>query len=120
MNEAKQPQEFLSLLEGSTVNTKHGPIRTDHILFVCSGAFHKSSPSDLLPELQGRLPVRVELKTLTLEDLKRILSEKKFNILEQTTALLSAEGLTVEFTPRFVLILNILQHAYLIVSQCGR
>lgn len=92
-------KEFLSLLEGSTVNTRHGPIRTDHILFICSGAFHKSNPSDLLPELQGRLPVRVELKSLTLEDLKRILSEKKFNILEQTTALLQAEGLSVEFTP---------------------
>jgi len=80
------------------VPTKHGTIKTDHILFVASGAFHLSKPADLLPELQGRLPIRVELKALTEEDFRRILTEPEANLIRQYTALMDTEDLTLEFT----------------------
>lgn len=90
-------RDLLPLIEGSTVTTKHGMIKTDHILFICSGAFHLSKPSDLIPELQGRLPIRVELQALTPDDFKRILTETEFALTEQYKALLSTEEVTVEF-----------------------
>jgi ATP-dependent HslUV protease ATP-binding subunit HslU len=83
--------------EGTTVNTKHGPVKTDHILFIASGAFHISKPSDLLPELQGRLPIRVELKALTRDDLRRILTEPEASLIKQYIALMGTEGVTLEF-----------------------
>jgi ATP-dependent HslUV protease ATP-binding subunit HslU len=86
------------LIEGSTVTTKYGSVRTDHILFIASGAFHLSKPSDLIPELQGRLPIRVELDALSAEDFVRILTEPDASLVEQYTALLATEGLEVEFT----------------------
>ena len=92
-------RELLTLVEGTSVQTKYGSIKTDFILFIASGAFHRKSPADLLPELQGRFPVRVELKPLGKEDLVKILSEKKYNLLEQTTRLLATEGVTLSFTP---------------------
>ncbi|GAB3319775.1 ATP-dependent protease ATPase subunit HslU [Haliea atlantica] len=92
-------RDLLPLIEGSTVTTKHGTIRTDHILFIASGAFHLSKPSDLIPELQGRLPIRVELEALTPEDFERILTEPDASLTEQYQALLATEGLKVEFTP---------------------
>jgi ATP-dependent HslUV protease ATP-binding subunit HslU len=92
-------RDLLPLIEGTTVATKHGPIKTDHILFVASGAFHVSKPSDLLPELQGRLPIRVELSALTREDLKRILTEPQASLIKQYVALLATEGVTLEFKP---------------------
>jgi ATP-dependent HslUV protease ATP-binding subunit HslU len=79
------------------VSTKHGPVKTDHILFIASGAFHVSKPSDLLPELQGRLPIRVELKALTRDDFKRILTETEVSLIKQTVALLATESVTLEF-----------------------
>lgn len=91
-------RDLLPLIEGSTVSTKYGMIRTDHILFIGSGAFHFSKPSDLIPELQGRLPIRVELDALTPNDFKRILTEPDYCITEQYKALMSAEGLSIEFT----------------------
>lgn len=91
-------RELLTLVEGCSVPTRYGPIKTDHVLFIASGAFHSSAPSDLLPELQGRFPVRVELKPLQKADLVRILSEKKFNLIEQTVKLLETEGVHLEFT----------------------
>lgn len=91
-------RDLLPLIEGCTVSTKYGMIKTDHILFVASGAFSMSKPSDLIPELQGRLPIRVELSALTPEDFKRILTEPKASLTEQYKALLSTEGLRVEFT----------------------
>ncbi|WP_108126391.1 ATP-dependent protease ATPase subunit HslU [Saccharospirillum mangrovi] len=91
-------RDLLPLIEGSTVSTKYGMIRTDHILFIGSGAFHFSKPSDLIPELQGRLPIRVELDALTPNDFKRILTEPDYCITEQYKALMSAEGLNVDFT----------------------
>jgi len=91
-------RDLLPLIEGCTVNTKYGMIKTDHILFVASGAFHLSKPSDLIPELQGRLPIRVELQALTPDDFKRILTEPSASLTEQYKALLSTEGLKVEFT----------------------
>jgi len=91
-------RDMLPLIEGSTVNTKIGMVRTDHILFIASGAFHVSKPSDLIPELQGRLPIRVELEALSAEDFVRILTEPDAALTRQHTALLGAEGLTVEFT----------------------
>ncbi|WP_374961788.1 ATP-dependent protease ATPase subunit HslU [Spongiibacter tropicus] len=91
-------RDLLPLIEGCTVSTKHGMIRSDHILFVASGAFHLSKPSDLIPELQGRLPIRVELSALTPDDFERILSEPRASITEQYQALLATEGLKVEFT----------------------
>jgi ATP-dependent HslUV protease ATP-binding subunit HslU len=91
-------RDLLPLIEGTTVSTKHGPVRTDHILFIASGAFHIAKPSDLLPELQGRLPIRVELKALTMDDFRRILSEPEANLVRQYTALMQTEGVTLEFT----------------------
>jgi ATP-dependent HslUV protease ATP-binding subunit HslU len=91
-------RDLLPLIEGTTVSTKHGAVRTDHILFIASGAFHVAKPSDLLPELQGRLPIRVELKALTEEDFKRILTEPEANLIRQYKALLATEGVIVEFT----------------------
>ncbi|MBP6984994.1 MAG: ATP-dependent protease ATPase subunit HslU [Alphaproteobacteria bacterium] len=91
-------RDLLPLLEGTVVSTKHGLIKTDHILFIASGAFHVAKPSDLLPELQGRLPIRVELKPLTMEDLKRILTEPESSLIKQYIALMATEGVTLEFT----------------------
>lgn len=90
-------RDLLPLIEGTTVNTKYGSVKTDHILFICSGAFHLSKPSDLLPELQGRLPIRVELKALTHDDFVRILTEPEANLIEQYIALLKTEGFDLEF-----------------------
>ncbi len=91
-------RDLLPLIEGTTVSTKHGPVKTDHILFIASGAFHIAKPSDLLPELQGRLPIRVELSALTEDDFVRILTETDNALTRQYTALLGAEGVTVSFT----------------------
>lgn len=91
-------RDLLPLLEGTTVATKHGPIKTDHILFIASGAFHIAKPSDLLPELQGRLPIRVELKALTREDFERILTEPEANLTRQYIALMGTEGLEITFS----------------------
>jgi ATP-dependent HslUV protease ATP-binding subunit HslU len=91
-------RDLLPLVEGSSVSTKHGVVKTDHILFVASGAFHLSKPSDLIPELQGRLPLRVELHSLTVSDFERILTEPKASLTEQYTALLGTEGLQLNFT----------------------
>src|SRR5687767_313687 len=91
-------RDLLPLIEGTTVATKYGPMKTDHILFIASGAFHVSKPSDLLPELQGRLPIRVELKALTRDDLRRILTEPEANLIRQHQALLGTEGVTLTFT----------------------
>ena len=90
-------RDLLPLIEGTTVTTKYGPVKTDHVLFICSGAFHLSKPSDLLPELQGRMPIRVELNPLTRDDLKRILTEPENSLVKQYTALLGTEGVTLEF-----------------------
>jgi ATP-dependent HslUV protease ATP-binding subunit HslU len=92
-------RDLLPLVEGCAVSTKHGMVRTDHILFIASGAFHLSKPSDLIPELQGRLPIRVELKALTTEDFVRILTEPDDSLTEQYKALLGTEGVNLEFTP---------------------
>src|SRR4051812_29760976 len=92
-------RDLLPLIEGTTVSTKHGTVKTDHILFIASGAFHISKPSDLLPELQGRLPIRVELKALTRDDLRRILTETGASLIKQYVALLKTEGVTLHFTP---------------------
>jgi ATP-dependent HslUV protease ATP-binding subunit HslU len=91
-------RDLLPLIEGTTVATKYGPMKTDHILFIASGAFHVAKPSDLLPELQGRLPIRVELKALTEADFVAILSDTKASLLQQYTALIGTEGVTVTFT----------------------
>ena len=91
-------RDLLPLIEGTTVSTKHGAVKTDHILFIASGAFHIAKPSDLLPELQGRLPIRVELKALGREDFERILTEPEASLLKQYTALLATEGVKLEFT----------------------
>ena len=91
-------RDLLPLIEGTTVATKYGPVKTDHILFIASGAFHVSKPSDLLPELQGRLPIRVELKGLTYEDFKRILTDTEASLIRQYTALLDTEGVTLTLT----------------------
>ncbi len=92
-------RDLLPIVEGSTVNTKHGPVRTDHILFIATGAFHVAKPSDLIPELQGRFPIRVELEPLTKEDLIRILTEPRNALIKQYQALLGTEGISLEFTP---------------------
>jgi len=92
-------RDLLPLIEGTTVSTKHGAVKTDHILFIASGAFHLAKPSDLLPELQGRLPIRVELKPLTRDDFKRILTETEASLIKQSVALLATEGVTLDFTP---------------------
>ncbi|HEY4140037.1 MAG TPA: ATP-dependent protease ATPase subunit HslU [Pseudolabrys sp.] len=91
-------RDLLPLIEGTTVNTKHGPVKTDHILFIASGAFHISKPSDLLPELQGRLPIRVELQALTRDDFRRILTEPEASLIKQYIALMNTEGVTLDFT----------------------
>jgi ATP-dependent HslUV protease ATP-binding subunit HslU len=91
-------RDLLPLIEGTTVATKHGPVKTDHILFIASGAFHVSKPSDLLPELQGRLPIRVELSPLTVEDFRRILTETEASLLKQAVALMATEGVNLHFT----------------------
>jgi len=91
-------RDLLPLIEGTTVATKYGPVKTDHILFIASGAFHVSKPSDLLPELQGRLPIRVELQALTREDFRRILTEPEASLIKQYIALMETEGLTLSFT----------------------
>ncbi len=91
-------RDLLPLIEGTTVSTKHGPVKSDHILFIASGAFHVAKPSDLLPELQGRLPIRVELKALTRDDLRRILTEPEANLVRQHQALMATEGLALRFT----------------------
>jgi ATP-dependent HslUV protease ATP-binding subunit HslU len=92
-------RDLLPLVEGSTITTKYGMVKTDHILFIASGAFHLSKPSDLIPELQGRLPIRVELDALTVEDFVRILTETDASLTEQYTALLATEGVMLQFTP---------------------
>jgi len=92
-------RDILPIVEGTTVNTRYGMVRTDHILFIAAGAFHVSKPSDLIPELQGRFPIRVELHSLTVEDFIRILQEPKSSLTKQYTALLETEGLKLEFTP---------------------
>ena len=92
-------RDLLPLIEGTTVSTKHGAVKTDHILFIASGAFHLSKPSDLLPELQGRLPIRVELRPLTRDDFRRILTETEVSLIKQYVALLATEGVTLDFTP---------------------
>jgi ATP-dependent HslUV protease ATP-binding subunit HslU len=91
-------RDLLPLIEGTTVSTKHGTVKTDHILFIASGAFHLSKPSDLLPELQGRLPIRVELAPLTRDDFRRILTETEVSLIKQYVALLATEGVKLEFT----------------------
>ena len=91
-------RDLLPLIEGTTVATKHGSVRTDHILFIASGAFHVSKPSDLLPELQGRLPIRVELKPLSRDDFRKILTEPEASLVKQTVALLATEGVDLQFT----------------------
>ena len=91
-------RDLLPLLEGTTVSTKHGPVKTDHVLFIASGAFHMAKPSDLLPELQGRLPIRVELKPLTKEDFRRILVEPEASLIKQYIALMATEGVNLSFT----------------------
>jgi len=91
-------RDLLPIVEGTTVNTRYGMVRTDHILFIAAGAFHVSKPSDLIPELQGRFPIRVELDTLTLEDFKRILTEPKNSLVKQYKALLETEGIELDFT----------------------
>jgi ATP-dependent HslUV protease ATP-binding subunit HslU len=91
-------RDLLPLIEGTTVATKYGPVKTDHVLFIASGAFHVAKPSDLLPELQGRLPIRVELKPLSRDDFRRILTEPEANLIRQHQALMATEGVTLTFT----------------------
>ncbi len=95
-------RDLLPLIEGTTVATKYGPMKTDHVLFIASGAFHIAKPSDMLPELQGRLPIRVELKALTEDDFVRILSETRANLVEQYCALIATEKVTLNFTPEAI------------------
>jgi len=90
-------RDLLPIVEGSTVQTKHGPVRSDHILFIAAGAFHVAKPSDLIPELQGRFPIRVELSSLGQDDFERILSEPRNSLVRQYTELLATEGITLEF-----------------------
>ena len=91
-------RDLLPLIEGTTVSTKHGPVKTDHVLFIASGAFHVAKPSDLLPELQGRLPIRVELQPLSRDDLRRILVEPEHSLLKQYSALMGTEKVVLEFS----------------------
>ena len=91
-------RDILPIVEGATVNTKYGPVKTDHILFIAAGAFHVSKPSDLIPELQGRFPIRVELQSLTVDDFRRILTEPNQSLVKQYTVLLATDGVTLEFT----------------------
>jgi ATP-dependent HslUV protease ATP-binding subunit HslU len=92
-------RDLLPIVEGTTVNTKYGPVRTDHVLFIAAGAFHRAKPSDLMPELQGRFPIRVELQDLSRDDFARILREPRASLIVQYQALLATEGLVVEFAP---------------------
>jgi ATP-dependent HslUV protease ATP-binding subunit HslU len=92
-------RDLLPVVEGTTVNTKHGPVKTDHILFIAAGAFHVSKPSDLMPELQGRFPIRVELTDLTKDDFLRILTEPQHSLTRQATELLGTEGVELSFSP---------------------
>ena len=92
-------RDILPIIEGTTVNTKHGMVRTDHILFIAAGAFHVSKPSDLIPELQGRFPIRVELQPLEKEDFVRILTEPKSALVTQYVALMATEGISIRFDP---------------------
>jgi ATP-dependent HslUV protease ATP-binding subunit HslU len=108
-------RDILPIVEGSTVMTKYGPVRTDHILFIAAGAFHVSKPSDLIPELQGRFPIRVELSSLTIDDFERILTEPENALLKQYTALLAVEGLQLRFTPEAIR--AICEIAYLVNEQ---
>ena len=91
-------RDILPIVEGATVNTKYGPVKTDHILFIAAGAFHVSKPSDLIPELQGRFPIRVELQSLTVDDFRKILTEPNQSLVKQYTSLLSTDGVELEFT----------------------
>jgi ATP-dependent HslUV protease ATP-binding subunit HslU len=91
-------RDLLPLVEGCTVSTRHGMVKTDHMLFIASGAFHLSKPSDLIPELQGRLPIRVELRALSVDDFTRILTEPQASLTEQYTALMATEGVDLSFT----------------------
>jgi ATP-dependent HslUV protease ATP-binding subunit HslU len=95
-------RDLLPLIEGTTVATKYGPMKTDHVLFIASGAFHLAKPSDMLPELQGRLPIRVELKALTEEDFVAILSDTRANLVEQYKALIGTEKVTLEIEPEAI------------------
>jgi ATP-dependent HslUV protease ATP-binding subunit HslU len=95
-------RDLLPLIEGTTVATKHGAVKTDHILFIASGSFHLAKPSDLLPELQGRLPIRVELKALDRADLRRILVEPEASLIKQYRALLATEGVELDFQPEAI------------------
>ncbi|MBX9977025.1 MAG: AAA family ATPase, partial [Alphaproteobacteria bacterium] len=95
-------RDLLPLIEGTTVSTKHGTVKTDHILFITSGAFHLAKPADLLPELQGRLPIRVALNALTKDDFLRILTEPEFNLIRQSKELLKTEGICLDFTDEAV------------------
>jgi ATP-dependent HslUV protease ATP-binding subunit HslU len=91
-------RDLLPLIEGTTVNTKHGPVKTDHVLFICSGAFHLAKPSDMLPELQGRLPIRVSLSSLTQADFRRILTEPEASLVRQYKALMQTEKVSITFS----------------------
>jgi ATP-dependent HslUV protease ATP-binding subunit HslU len=95
-------RDILPIVEGSTVMTKYGPVKTDHVLFIAAGAFHTAKPSDLIPELQGRFPIRVELNSLRKEDFERILSEPQNALLKQYQALLATEGIDLEFRPEAI------------------
>ena len=95
-------RDLLPLVEGTTVNTKYGMVKTDHILFIASGAFHLAKPSDLIPELQGRFPIRVELGSLSVDDFEAILTSTQASLVKQYQALLATEGVTLEFTPEAV------------------
>jgi ATP-dependent HslUV protease ATP-binding subunit HslU len=103
-------RDLLPIVEGTTVTTKYGPVRTDHVLFIAAGAFHRSKPSDLMPELQGRFPIRVELQDLTRDDFARILREPRASLIRQYQALLDTEGITLEFTPEAIDALADLAH----------
>lgn len=108
-------RDLLPLVEGTTVNTRYGPVKTDHILFIAAGAFHTSKPSDLIPELQGRFPIRVELKKLTKEDFERILIEPENSLIKQYVALMATENVEIEFTPEAIS--EIAHFAYLVNEQ---
>jgi ATP-dependent HslUV protease ATP-binding subunit HslU len=103
-------RDLLPIVEGTTVTTKYGPVKTDHVLFIAAGAFHRSKPSDLMPELQGRFPIRVELLDLTRDDFARILREPRASLIRQYQALLATEGITLEFTPEAIDALADLAH----------
>jgi len=113
-------RDLLPLIEGTTVATKHGQVKTDHILFIASGAFHAAKPSDLLPELQGRLPIRVELNALTRDDLQRILTEPEASLIKQYVGLLATEGVVLEFAQDAIAaIADIAQHVNASVENIG-